>query len=326
MSGATSWSHVDSPALLLALALAWDATLGEVPGRVHPVVWLGALVTWLRKRLHRTDVDPVGQLIAGLVLVVISLGLALGALTLARAGAASLAGPWGQRAVELYVLQASFAARALLEAGERMRVALAAGGAAAGRAELMHLCSRSPEGLDASALSGAALESLAENASDSVTAPLFWFARGGLEALVAYRVLNTLDAMVGYRGRYEHFGKVAARLDDLLNLVPARLTAGLLLIAGALQGRDWRRGVRVLRADGRRTASPNAGWPMAAAAGVLGVRLVKAESYVLGAGLPAPAPRDLRRGLSLVRLTMALTAALALAMVLTLARVRAVLG
>ncbi|MEM1414240.1 MAG: adenosylcobinamide-phosphate synthase CbiB [Myxococcota bacterium] len=307
---------MDSPALLLALALAWDASFGEVPARAHPVVWLGAFITGLKKRLHRPEAGPVRQLLAGLLLVALSVALSLGAVTLARAGVAEVAGSWGRRALELYVLQAGFAARALLEAGERMRAALDSGGAAAGRGELMHLCSRSPEGLDASALSGAALESLAENASDSVTAPLFWFALGGLEGLVAYRVINTLDAMVGYRGRYEHFGKAAARLDDLLNLVPARLTAGLLLVAGALQGRDWRRGVRVLRADGRRTASPNAGWPMAAAAGLLGVRLVKAESYVLGEGLPAPEPRDLRRGLSLVRWTMALAGALALATVL----------
>jgi adenosylcobinamide-phosphate synthase len=144
------------------------------------------------------------------------------------------------------------------------------------------LCSRSPDDLDAPALIAATVESIAENASDSLVAPLLFFAFFGVPGAVFYRVANTQDAMMGYHGRLEYAGKVAARLDDLLNLVPARMTALLLLLAGALQGADVRRGLGVLLRDGARTESPNAGRPMSAMAGLLGVRLEKQGCYALG--------------------------------------------
>jgi adenosylcobinamide-phosphate synthase len=128
----------------------------------------------------------------------------------------------------------------------------------------------------------ATIESVAENASDSFVAPLFWFALLGLPGAVFYRAVNTLDAMIGYRGKYEWLGKTAARLDDALNFVPARITAGLLLAAAWLQRRDVRRAMRILARDGSRTETPNAGRPMAAMAGVLGVELTKPGHYRLG--------------------------------------------
>ena len=126
------------------------------------------------------------------------------------------------------------------------------------------------------------MESVAENASDSAVAPLLFWAVLGVPGAVAYRAVNTLDARVGYRGRHEWLGKASARLDDLLNLVPARVTAALLLVAGLACGADARRGLAVLRRDGARTESPNAGRPMAAMAGLLGVRLEKVGQYQLG--------------------------------------------
>ncbi len=220
--------------------------------------------------------------------------------------------PLAASATELFFIQACFALRALLEAGARMEQALQEGGALAGRAALMHLCSRSPEGLEPPALRAATIESLAENTSDSVVAPLFWLVAGGVYGMVAYRVINTLDAMVGYRGRNEYFGKASARIDDLLNWVPARLTVMFLLLAGRLLGMPADRGWHVARADARLTASPNAGWPMATAAGLLGVRLEKPEAYVLGARFPLPDPSAFARGMQLTRLAAWFSAAAAL--------------
>src|SRR5207244_3330506 len=148
-------------------------------------------------------------------------------------------------------------------------------------------------------------ESLAENLSDSVVAPLFFLLCFGLEGAIAYRAINTLDAMIGYRGRYEWLGKAAARIDDVANYVPARLTALLLWAAGAslalgrASGLSPRRGLRVWRADHARTASPNGGHPMAMAAGLLGVRLDKPAQYVLGADLPAATALDIERAIAL---------------------------
>jgi adenosylcobinamide-phosphate synthase len=150
------------------------------------------------------------------------------------------------------------------------------------------LVSRDAASLDCALLTSAAVESLAENASDSIVAPLVYYAVGGLPAALAYRAANTLDAMIGYHDEYEHLGKVAARLDDALNLLPARLTSGLLLAAGALAGGDVPTGLAATRRDHARTASPNAGWPMSTMAGLLGTRLEKPGHYLLGCELPPP--------------------------------------
>jgi adenosylcobinamide-phosphate synthase len=133
----------------------------------------------------------------------------------------------------------------------------------------------------------------------------------GVGGAVFYRAANTLDAMIGYRGRYEFLGKAAARLDDLLNLVPARLTAGLLIVGGSLDGRDPASAWRILRRDGRNTESPNAGRPMAAMAGLLRVRLEKIGHYRLGDPVEPLAPAKIDEAWQIVRRAAALTAALA---------------
>jgi adenosylcobinamide-phosphate synthase len=136
---------------------------------------------------------------------------------------------------------------------------------------------------------------VAENASDSFVAPVFFYALFGLPGAVFYRAVNTLDAMIGYRGRYEWLGKASARLDDALNWIPARITAALLLAGGAVMGLDARRGARILARDGALTESPNAGRPMAAMAGLLGVELTKAGHYRLGDPLEPLAPAQIDR-------------------------------
>ena len=151
------------------------------------------------------------------------------------------------------------------------------------------LVSRDASDLDCSLLTSAAVESLAENAADSIVAPLVYYAVGGLPAAFAYRAANTLDAMIGYRDEYEHLGKVAARLDDALNLLPARLTSALLLAAGALGGGDVATGLadHPARSRPRRPVRTPAG-RCRTMAGLLGTRLEKPGHYVLGAELPQP--------------------------------------
>jgi adenosylcobinamide-phosphate synthase len=188
--------------------------------------------------------------------------------------------------LEAWTLKTSLSVRALIEAGKHVEAGLDARDLAAARQAATALVSRDVRRLEQPLIVSAAIESLAENTADSVVAPLLFYAIGGLPAAMAYRAANTLDAMIGYRGRYEHLGKVAARLDDLLNLVPARASAGLLLAGGALAGGDLPTGVEIALRDHRNTASPNAGWPMSAVAGLLGTRLEKPGHYVLGAELP----------------------------------------
>jgi adenosylcobinamide-phosphate synthase len=203
--------------------------------------------------------------------------------------------------LSVWLLKTTFSVRALLEASRSVEERLAADDLHGGRGALRSLVSRDRSALDHAHIASAAIESVAENLSDSYVAPLFWYAVGGLPAALAYRAVNTADAMVGYRGRYEYLGKASARMDDLANYVPARLSGLALVAAASLAGSDASSAAYVMRRDHGRTASPNAGWPMAAAAGALGIWLEKIDQYRLGHGRD-PALSDMRavRGLVLV--------------------------
>ena len=291
-----------SALLALGAAFLLDSTVGEPPAMVHPVVWMGRAIAPLKRMHERTRyVELAVGTVYTLTVTVGSAALAWLALRLLRPYTSVLL------LLEVFLLLSCFALKGLLSAGAGMARALQAGDLSAARFALGSLCSRDAAELDERELAGATIESLSENASDSVVAPLFYFALFGVPGAVFYRAANTLDAMVGYRGRFEYLGKSAARLDDLLNLVPARLTALLLGCAGALLRMPVRRAVRVCLRDSGRTESPNAGWPMAMAAGLLGVRLDKRQTYVLGGELAPPSLAALQRAMRLVRVTGLLT-------------------
>ncbi|MEP6622743.1 MAG: adenosylcobinamide-phosphate synthase CbiB, partial [bacterium] len=211
-------------------------------------------------------------------------------------------------AVEGALLKPALSVRALLSAGRQVERALMDGDLERARQLLSwHLVSRNTTGLSASQVAGAAIASLAENVSDSVVAPLLAYRLGGMPAAYGYRFANTADAMLGYRTpELEWFGKPAARLDDLFNLAPSRATAVLIaLVAGVARG-STRESLRVAWDDAGQTPSPNGGWPMAAMAGALGVRLEKRGVYVLGDHLREPRPSDIGRARKLVTVVTAL--------------------
>jgi adenosylcobinamide-phosphate synthase len=281
--------------IVIAAALAFDLVLGEPPARLHPVVWLGRLQSALRRLAPAPATAPAaavflfGLFMAAAGPLVFGLGtwwlLSLLALAPLRI------------AVAVYVLKSAFAIRALGAAAHAAQRALHADDLPAARQALRSLVSRDTSQLAPDALAGAAIESVAENTSDSVVAPLFYYAIGGVPGAIAYRAINTLDAMIGYHGETEWLGKAAARLDDLANFVPARITALLLCLASPLGGGSVRRAFALWMRDGAKTESPNAGRPMAAMAGALAVALSKDGAYRLGAGLRAPEARDVARAL-----------------------------
>jgi adenosylcobinamide-phosphate synthase len=281
---------VAATVLAVAVSAVLDAVLREPPAPGHPVRWAGR---YLDRAARHVPAAPPGA--------AASRGGAAWALGLFAAIAAGLA---AERVCRRLPLPAGAVARGVLLwplwsgrllADEVAAVDVALDRSLAdGRGALARIVSRDTSGLAPAEVRAAAIESLAENLSDSVVAPLLSFAVGGLPAAAAYRYVNTADAMWGYRSsRWEHAGRVAARVDDLANLVPARLTAALLL-AGASPA-TWRR----LPGQARRTASPNSGWPMAAVALRLGLRLAKPGAYVLHPQGRAPGPGDVRRALAL---------------------------
>jgi adenosylcobinamide-phosphate synthase len=212
------------------------------------------------------------------------------------------------------LLKPLFAYRNLRRAVLDVAVALAAGDLAEGRRLLSwHLVSRDTSELSPEEVAGAAIESLAENLTDSLTAPLLAYAGGGLPAAWAYRFVNTADAMWGYRtAEFEQLGKFPARLDDVLNWLPARLMGWLLVIAAGFAAEDPHQAARVMLAQHGRTASPNAGWTMSAMAGALGITLTKRQVYELAGGPHRPDVMAIHRALRLADVAAGLAVVVAL--------------
>jgi adenosylcobinamide-phosphate synthase len=284
----------------LALGVAADRVVAD-PRRCHPVAGFGRYATWLEGKLH-ADSIAAGAAYTVLTVSPVVLGaMALEELGRRRPGLGVLltaAGTW-------VVLGGT----SLEREGLAMARALEAGDLRTARERLPHLCARDPRDLSAPQIARATVESLAENSSDAVVAPLLWGAFAGLPGLLGYRAVNTLDAMVGYTSpRYLRFGRVPARLDDAANLLPARATGLLTAAMAPVAGGSPHGALQVMVQDGARHPSPNAGRPEAAVAGALGIRLGGRNVYagqveerpVLGEGR-SPDTVDVRRTVLLSR-------------------------
>jgi len=312
--------RTDRSLATLALAAIVDALWGEPPACWHPVVLMGKALALAER--HAPRQRPAAELAyGGAVVVGGALVAALAARTLLHAveqRCPALAVP-----VAAVLLKSTFAVRALEDAAHAVAASLAADDLALARGRLRALVSRDPEALDASLVAAAAVESVAENLGDSFVAPVVWYALLGLPGAMVYRWINTCDAMWGYRGRYEWLGKTAARLDDAASWLPARLAAVLLVASAVRTGMDAGNAWRVLRRDHALTASPNAGWPMSAAAGALGCRLEKPGHYLLGAEGRPPTADTVYTATALARAAAALAlAGCALGSAISLARGR----
>jgi adenosylcobinamide-phosphate synthase len=295
----------------LLAGVALDAAFGD-PRRGHPVAAFGRAAAALERRGWRDSRSR------GAAFAVVCVGgcVALGA-----------AAPRSRAPYPVVVAAATWTVlggETLRREAAALHGLLAAGDLPGARRRLTHLVGRDPSGLDESEVARAAVESVAENTSDAVVAPLFWGAVAGVPGLLGYRAVNTLDAMVGHRSaRHRNFGWASARLDDLANLVPARVTAALVALASGRPREVW----PVVRRDARRHPSPNAGWCEAAFAGALELRLGGVNVYgdrveerpALGDGKPAQ-PADLPRAAALARRVTVLAAVLAAAVAVVGAR------
>lgn len=293
-------------AMVVALAvegvLAWPAPLFARIG--HPVTWAGRLIDACDQAFNRDSDSPRTRRLKG---VAVALGIATLAWGIGDLLVGLLPGGWLGTVLTGVLAWPLVAARSLDDHVARVAAPLAQGDLDGARAAVAMIVGRDPATLDQAGVARAALESLAESASDGVVAPLFWGVIFGLPGIAAYKAINTMDSMIGHLSpRHAAFGWAAARIDDLVNLIPARLTAALFV---ALAGRQWREAWTVVRADARHHRSPNAGWPEAALAGALGVRLsgprvydgqVSVEPWVNSIA-PDPGPADLKAGLLFYR-------------------------
>ena len=314
--------HPPETLAILALALGIEAAVGYPDALYravgHPVTWIGRLIAALERGLNRGSARR--RRIAGCGALVLLLA-AVGLPTLALTALAGLAGPLPAVALLGLACASLPAQRSLHDHVAAVETALRTGGLEAGRRAVAMIVGRDPERLDAPAVCRAAIESLSENFSDGIVAPSVWIGAFGLPGGALYKAINTADSMIGHRTpRHEAFGWAAARLDDGVNLLAARL-AGL-LIAGAarVRGADARGALRAMARDASRHRSPNAGWPESAMAGALGLKLAGPRVYDgtlvpdahMGDGRAAATADDIARALTLYRTACWLQAGLVL--------------
>jgi len=320
---------MSNPTILL-LSLLIDAAVGDPEwlyrAIAHPTVLAGRIIDWLDQGLNNRADSPAWQRFWGIVAMMFLVG---GALTVGWIIVALLSYvPLGW-VIDAVLMSTLIAQNSLYRHVGAVANGLDHAGLAGGRDAVQHVVGRDPETLDEAGVARAALESLAENFSDAVTAPLFWALLLGLPGILAYKAVNTADSMIGHRTpRHEYFGWAAARLDDLLNLLPARLAGAALCGAAFLLSRaEGRAAWQAMWRDARKHHSPNAGWPEAAMAGALGIALAGPRVYDgelvddawMGAGGRTDASSaGIRRGLKLYVIACAIQAAIVAALALVL--------
>jgi len=303
-------------ALLIEAAVGYPDWLFRVIR--HPVVWIGALIARLDRRLNLSSLSDTHRRLRGVCALVFLIGIVFLIGTMIQIAALI----WFGRSLAMLLL-AILASSLLAQRSLHTHVAAVAeglerSGVTGGRAAVSRIVGRNPERLDAAGVARAAIESLAENFSDGVVAPAFWGALLGLPGMAAYKAANTADSMIGHRTpRHAAFGWAAARFDDAINLPASRLAALFILVAAGLRREDWRGAAQAIRRDAGHHRSPNAGWPEAAMAGALGLRLagprvygdIRVEDGWMGNGRAEATAADIHRALGLYRLACGVQAA-----------------
>ncbi|MCW4005115.1 MAG: cobalamin biosynthesis protein [Candidatus Bathyarchaeota archaeon] len=296
---------VDS-ALIFALAFLIDVVFGEIPDNWHPTVWMGKVIAWFKRHLKHSD--PVIEKFNGIFLCIISIAVFAAPVALLL---------WALRQIPVWgwiiyiiaaavLLKTTIAVKCMKTYTAPIANALKNNDIAEARKWLYYIVRRDPNKLDQRHILSAAVESIAESTTDGITSPFFFYALFGVPGAFAFRVINTLDSMVGYKDPENiNIGWFSANMDTITNYLPARFTAVLMVVAARLLHADWRNSWNILQRDKNKTASPNAGWTISAMAGALNVQLEKIGYYALGDGENI-VPEDISRALKIMLLTAVL--------------------
>jgi adenosylcobinamide-phosphate synthase len=295
----------------------------------HPVTWIGRLIAWCEQAWNRSQRSYGQRRFAGVVTLLILLGISLAAGFVITMVCHALLPGFAGTLLCAVLASSLLAQRSLYDHVAAVAQALETDGIGAGRTAVSMIVGRDTSELDEAAISRAAIESLAENFSDGVVAPLFWMVVAGLPGALAYKAVNTADSMIGHKSdRYRAFGWASARLDDLVNVPASRLASLWLVLAASLRpGLSPAGAIAAVKRDARHHRSPNAGWPESAMAGGLGIKLagprvyggVKVDDHWMGAGRADLTAADIRSALGLYRVACAVQACVVAALaVLTL--------
>jgi adenosylcobinamide-phosphate synthase len=303
--------NAEGSALALALAVALDMMIGDPRWLPHPVRWMGRAIEALEPRFRRLPLRP---LVSGALMATLLVASVWGGCLLLIHITASIH-PAAGILVETAMIYACICARSLADAALAVSKALAESGIDAGRRAVSMIVGREVDRLDETGVNRATVETVAENLVDGIVSPLFFAVLGGAPLAMAFKMINTLDSMVGYKNdRYLQFGRFAARMDDVANFIPARLSVAFIALTAQLLNGRGRQALKTALRDGRAHASPNAGYPEAAFAGALALwmggpnhyhgRLV--EKPVIGSGLGSARPAHIRQACRLMQATTVL--------------------
>lgn len=271
--------------LIFALAFLIDVVFGEIPDRLHPTVWMGRVISFLKPKMK--NVNPKVEKFYGVLLCV-----GMIALFAVPAGvvlwAVQQIPVWGELIYIILgtvMLKATFALKCMRHFTYPIEKALKEKNIDKSREWLRFIVRRNPNELDERHIISAAVESIAEGTTDGVTSPFFFFALFGVPGAIAFRAINTLDSMVGYKDPvHKNIGWFSAKMDTITNYIPTRITAVFMVASAGLLRANWRNSWRILKRDKNKTASPNAGWTISAMAGALNTQLEKEDHYALGDG------------------------------------------
>jgi adenosylcobinamide-phosphate synthase len=278
-----NFSALADSLLIFLLAFLIDMTVGEFPDRIHPTVWMGKVIAYFKPKIRSESsrVEMVNGILLGLGVILLFAVPAYLIIFLVQ----HFFGWIPYIVVSAIVLKSTFALKRMRQYTLPIADAIKKGDRSKARQLLPYIVRRDPTELSERHIISAAVESIAESTTDGVTSPFFYFALFGVPGAVAYRVINTLDSMLGYKDQeHRNIGWFSASVDTIANYVPARLTAVLMTAAALFLGENWRESRRILQRDKRNTASLNAGWTLSAMAGALSVQLEKPGFYKLGDG------------------------------------------
>ena len=290
--------------LLIGLigAILIDVMLGDPPNRIHPVSWIGTLISILTPKIKAYDV--INEKLRGVIFVVIlvaSIGAATQLLVLA---CLHLIGIVAAIVLTTLILKSAFAIKGMEQHVIEITDALERGDLKSAQQNLSLIVRRPTDQLSRRYVLSATIECIGESTVDGIVAPLFYYSLFGPTGALTYRMINTLDSMVGYRDEYyKNIGWMSAKLDTISNFIPARITSFLMVISSQLVGADWKNCLQILRSDHDKTLSPNAGYPMAAMAGALRIKLEKIGHYSLGENQEPLTTAKCRKALSIMKLT-----------------------
>jgi len=309
------------PIVIIAFALGIDFVFGDPKNRYHPTAWIGTLIAKLTPLAKNQNmyVEKLG----GIFVVVITVGVVVTLLLILDTGISLLTTDWVTIVVSgvvvVILLKTTIAIRGMEKHVKAVLESLDQNNLDMARTNLSMIVKRNTKNLDKNHVISGVLESISENTVDGVTGPLFYFALFGLPGAFVYRVINTIDSMIGYKTDiFKNIGWFGATCDTILNYIPSRLTGLVMIISAAILQNNWKESYKIMIRDGKKTESPNAGYPMAALAGALETKFEKINHYKLGNGEIILTTEHVNSALTMMKLTSILFFGLVIIPIITI--------